>query len=151
MIKMELVSRQWDASDEEMTHTYLFPNGWGLEVVVDLSRGILDVTASARLLAVHPDWVFTSNIGQVPEVIPPAPNEETRWMWFGKNGALPDSMTLERLEELCREVASLPNRVVDWGPCEWFAACDRPATHMEAHPAFPGGVPACDRCAGIGR
>lgn len=37
------------------------------------------------------------------------------------------------------------------GGCEWFARCERDATHMEKHPAFPGGVPACDRCASIGK
>jgi hypothetical protein len=151
MSAYEVVSRRWDSPASEITETYVFPNGWGLEVVVDLSGGILDVAASARLLAVNPDWVLASNIGQVPEVIPPAPNEETQWLWFTERGQSPDWMTVRRLEELCREVASLPNRVVDLGGCEWFALCDRDATHLEAHPAFPGGVPACDRCASIGK
>ncbi len=30
--------------------------------------------------------------------------------------------------------------------CEWFARCTNPATHLEPHPAFPDGVPTCDRC-----
>jgi hypothetical protein len=35
--------------------------------------------------------------------------------------------------------------------CEWFAKCERPATHLESHPVFPDGVPACDHCVKIGR
>jgi hypothetical protein len=35
--------------------------------------------------------------------------------------------------------------------CEWFALCEDPADHLEPHPAFPEGVPACERCVGIGR
>lgn len=31
------------------------------------------------------------------------------------------------------------------GVCEWFAACDRPATHSEPHPIL-GSVPTCDQC-----
>jgi hypothetical protein len=34
--------------------------------------------------------------------------------------------------------------------CSWFALCENDATHLEPHPAFPGGVPACDRCVQIG-
>lgn len=30
--------------------------------------------------------------------------------------------------------------------CQWFARCDRPATGTSPHPAFPAGVPTCDRC-----
>lgn len=32
------------------------------------------------------------------------------------------------------------------GPCLWFALCDRPGTRLVPHPAFPGGVPTCERC-----
>lgn len=38
---------------------------------------------------------------------------------------------------------------VELSRCEWFAACDRPATHDETHPIL-GTVPACDRCVTIG-
>lgn len=31
--------------------------------------------------------------------------------------------------------------------CEWFALCNHPAAGLVAHPAFPGGVPTCARCA----
>ena len=151
MPEYEVVSRRWDSPASEITETYLFPNGWGLEVVVDLSRGILDVAASARLLQADPDGIFSSGTPATGDAVPPAPNEETVWLWFTEQGQSPDWMTLRRLEQLCREVASLPGRVVDLGGCEWFAKCDRAATHMEAHPAFPGGVPACDRCTSIGK
>lgn len=30
--------------------------------------------------------------------------------------------------------------------CEWFALCDHEAIGLVAHPAFPGGVPTCQRC-----
>lgn len=30
--------------------------------------------------------------------------------------------------------------------CEWFALCQRVATGTTPHPAFPAGVPTCDRC-----
>lgn len=33
--------------------------------------------------------------------------------------------------------------------CSWFALCDRPATHVREHPAFPSGVPTCDRCGNL--
>lgn len=33
--------------------------------------------------------------------------------------------------------------------CEWFAACENPATHEEPHPVL-GAVPCCDRCAKVG-
>jgi hypothetical protein len=32
------------------------------------------------------------------------------------------------------------------GPCTWFALCDRPADRLVPHPAFPTGVPTCERC-----
>lgn len=36
------------------------------------------------------------------------------------------------------------------GPCEWFLACRRKATHLQAH-LILGQVPACDECPRIGR
>lgn len=35
--------------------------------------------------------------------------------------------------------------------CEWFAGCQRPATGTTPHPAFPKGVPTCDRCAAFAK
>lgn len=40
---------------------------------------------------------------------------------------------------------------IDWTPedapeCAWFALCDREATLLVVHPAFPSGVPTCERC-----
>lgn len=32
-------------------------------------------------------------------------------------------------------------------PCEWFALCTREAVMLIEHPAFPAGVPCCQRCA----
>lgn len=34
------------------------------------------------------------------------------------------------------------------GACSWFAYCENPATHTQAHPIL-GDVPICDRCQGI--
>ena len=31
--------------------------------------------------------------------------------------------------------------------CGWFAACERTAAGLVAHPAFPDGVPTCEACA----
>lgn len=36
------------------------------------------------------------------------------------------------------------------GRCEWFALCENPATHFEAHTIL-GAVPCCERCASIAR
>lgn len=33
------------------------------------------------------------------------------------------------------------------GVCKWFALCDHEAIGTVAHPAFPDGVPVCERCA----
>ncbi len=30
--------------------------------------------------------------------------------------------------------------------CRYFALCENAATHNVKHPAFPSGVPTCDRC-----
>lgn len=43
-----------------------------------------------------------------------------------------------------------PTARPDFGNCQWFAGCDRPADHLEPHP-FLGFVPACGRCVEIGR
>jgi hypothetical protein len=149
----EVVSRRWDAANAEMTETYVFGNGWGMEVVTDVCKGITDASSSVRLLEVDPDWVVTTNIGQVPPVdrVPPAPDEESAPFWFTERGESPDWLSMAGLADLCALVGRLPQRVRDLGGCEWFALCDRAATHMETHPAFPGGVPACDRCASIGK
>lgn len=32
--------------------------------------------------------------------------------------------------------------------CSWYAMCSNPATEVESHPIL-GGVPVCERCAGI--
>lgn len=33
------------------------------------------------------------------------------------------------------------------GECQWFAMCNHPAIGLVGHPAFPDGVPCCQRCA----
>lgn len=149
----EVVARRWDGANIEMTEVYVYPNGWGVEVVNDLRGGVVDASSSVRLLAVDPDWVFTSNIGEVPtgDAVPDEPNEGSSDLWFTERGESPDWLTPEGLRDLCAMVARLPAPVRDLGVCEWFAMCERDATHMEKHPAFPGGVPACDECASIGK
>lgn len=36
-----------------------------------------------------------------------------------------------------------PNRIL----CQWFVLCNNDADMLVQHPAFPGGVPTCQRCA----
>jgi hypothetical protein len=149
----DVAARRWDGANIEMTEVYVYPNGWGVEVVTNLRGGAVDASSSVRLLAVDPDWVLTSNIGEVPtgDAVPDEPDRGNSDIWFTERGESPDWLTPEGLRDLCALVGRLPARVVDLGECQWFALCDRAATHMEAHPAIPGGVPACDRCASIGK
>lgn len=96
----------------EMTEVYEFSNGWALEVVTDLRRGIADASASARLLAVEEAWIFPNSIGSVVtgERVPPAPDPGKELFWFTEQGESPDWMTPDGLAMLCVEVASLPPR-----------------------------------------
>jgi hypothetical protein len=148
----EVAALSWDGPLHEMTEVYVFGNGWGLEVVTNLRKGVADASSSVCLLEVDPDWVLTHHIGQVPtgDAVPPEPDGKCSDIWFTERGQSPDWLSMAGLADLCVLVGRLPDRVVDLGGCEWFARCDRDATHMEAHPAIPGGVPACDRCASIG-
>lgn len=147
----DVAARRWDAANIEMTEVYVYGNGWGVEVVTNLRGGVVDASSSVRLFAVNPDWVLTSNIGQVPDTMPPAPDDGIESIWFTGQGRSPDWLTPDSLRDLCTAVGRLPQRVMDLGVCQWFALCDREATHLEAHPAFRNGVPACDRCVSVGK
>lgn len=71
-----------------------------------------------------------------------------------------DDLATERAAEAMRGTVTKLNRQVGFYKyrtryvpaqlCQWFAKCDRPATHLEPHPVL-GPVPACDRCPVIGR
>lgn len=146
----EVESRTWDGPNNDMTEVYTFSNGWGVEVVTDMSRGVVDSRSSARLIVIERGPVFT--IGQpVSDPHIPMTPDPSAGVWFTASGFSPGAMTPDQLRVLCGLVAQLTPPVLDLGGCEWFARCDRDATHLEAHPAFPGGVPACDRCASIGK
>lgn len=149
----EVASRRWDGPLNEMTETYTFANGWGLQVVTNLDNGVVEAAAFVRLIEVDHDWALAPNIGPVAtgDAVPPAPDKWTEPFWFTKRGVSPDWLPLATLAKLCEKVAALPARPRHLGACEWFARCEQDATHLEPHPAFPGGVPACDRCSGIGR
>lgn len=147
----EVVSRRWDSPLHEMIEAYVFTNGWAVEVVTNLSNGVVDASSSVRLLVHEPAGIFTVGQPVSDQHVPPAPDPESASVWFTDAGTTPDWLSLDGLRVLCAGVAALPAPVPDLGGCEWFAMCERDATHMEKHPAFPGGVPACDECASIGK
>lgn len=143
----EVVSRRWDAPNNEVTEMYVFGNGWGVEVVTNLENGVIDASSTVLLLLVADAGACW---GASDDEVPPAPDDGGDAVWFTDQGESPDWLTPEGLRDLCAAVGSLPARV-DLGGCQWFTMCGRDATHMEKHPAFPGGVPACDECASIGK
>ena len=135
----EVVWRRWDAPLNEMTETYTFGNGWGVEVVTDLSMGVVDASSSVQLLE-----VAASGVCWAASTVPPAPSRQTAPMWFTDRGASPGVVNGEGLRRLCTLVAWLPARL-ELGTCAWFAGCGRRAVRTVTHPSL-GDVPVCGEC-----
>lgn len=93
-----------------MTELYEFSNGWALEVVTDLRRGIADASATAQLLEMEPRDAYSAPVGHTVtgERVPPAPEGAEELFWFTEQGESPDWMTPDGLAMLCAEVALLP-------------------------------------------